>query len=304
MDTITGMRTFVAVAAERSFTGGARRQAISTKLASKYVRQLEERLGAQLFNRTTRSVSLTDVGRAYYDRCLGLLDQFDEVEAAVQDRHGRPSGPIRMTAPTGMGERDLTRALALFLQRHPAIKVDLHLTNRLVSLVEEGFDLGIRIGSLDDSTMVARKLAPMRVVFCAAPAYLERAGRPGHPAALATHACIIDTNFRTVPHWPYRDGGRRELVRVDGPLRVNTPRATRAMAEAGLGIALCPHYIVRGAVAAGRLELLFEEFEAFEFGVYAFYPHNRHLTGRVRALVDFLAAYFREPWGEYSPEHS
>lgn len=293
MDTIEGMRTFAAVAAERSFTSGARRLGISAKLASKYVRQLEERLGAQLFNRTTRSVALTDVGKAYLDRCVSLLQEFEEMEATVHDQQASPAGRIRMTAPTSFGEQELTRALASFLSEHPKIQIELNLTNRHVSLVEEGYDLGIRISNLADSTMIARKLASMRVVVCASPDYLARAGRPEHPAALATHACIIDTNYRDAPNWTFAFGDRTEVVKVDGPFFVNTPRSTCEMAVAGLGIALCSMHVARKEIEAGRLEVLFAEHEAYNFGVYAIYPHNRHLMARIRALVDHLAVSFR-----------
>ena len=290
MDTIDGMRAFAAVAAAGSFTGGAARLGLSTKLVSKYVGQLEERLGVRLFNRTTRSVGLTDVGQAYLDRCVGLLDELDDIEAAVQDRHTQLKGRIRMTAPTTYGECELTRSLAVFLRREPGVRIELHLTDRHVSLVEEGFDLGLRIATLADSSMVARKLASMRVVLCAAPDYLDRAGRPADPLALADHACIIDTNFRVAPNWPFIVGGERITVKVDGPFHVNTPHAACEMAVAGLGIALCPLYAAGPAIADGRLEVLFAEKEAFDFGVYALYPSNRHLTARVRALVDHLAA--------------
>ena len=291
MDTIEGMRVFAAVAAEESFTRGARRLGITTKLASKYVRQLEVRLGCQLLNRTTRSVTLTDVGQAYYDRCGPLLEQFDEVEDAVRDRHKAPAGRIRMTAPTGFGEQILTPALAAFLRRYPEIRIDLTLTNATLSLVEEGLDLAIRVGSPGDSTMMARKLAPMRIVYCASPDYLARNGRPNSPAALADHACLIDSNFHNGNQWPYLEAGETRRVKVAGPFSVNTPKAACDMAVAGLGISLTPHYAAAPRVAEGALELLFEDCELDAFGVYALYPHNRHLSARIRRLVDYLAEY-------------
>jgi DNA-binding transcriptional LysR family regulator len=294
MDTIEGMRSFAAVAAESSFTNGGKRLGLSTKLVSKYVRQLEERLGVQLFNRTTRSVALTEIGQLYYERCLVLIEEFDEVESAVQDRHHRARGRIRMTAPTGFGEQHLPHLLAGFLRQEPDISIDLELTNRRVSLVEEGFDLGLRIASLTDSTMIARKLAPMRMVICAAPEYLKRTGRPGHPAALTTHDCIIDTNFRTASNWPFLIDGARTSVSVKGRFRVNAPRAAAEMARAGLGIALCPLYAVQAYIDTGQLEILFADCEALDFGIYAIYPHNRHLTARVRVLVDYLALQLRQ----------
>lgn len=289
VDTIDGMRAFCAVAVEDSFTGGARRLGLSTRLVSKYVRQLEERLQVQLFNRTTRSVSLTDVGRAYFQRASALVEQFDEVEAAVQDRHGTPAGRIRMTAPTSFGEDRLPAMLAPFLEKYPDIRVDLDLSNRNYSLVEEGFDLAIRIGSPPDSTMMARRLAAMRVVTCATPEYLDQYGRPADPLALATHNCIVDTNIGAAPTWPYRVGGRTVSVRVSGQFYVNTPRAACEMALQGLGITLCPYYVAGPFVESGALEVLFADQEYYDFGVYALYPHNRHLTGRIRLLVDHLA---------------
>lgn len=294
MDTIEGMRSFAAVAAESSFTNGGKRLGLSTKLVSKYVRQLEERLGVQLFNRTTRSVALTEIGQLYYERCLVLIEEFDEVESAVQDRHHRARGRIRMTAPTGFGEQHLPHLLAGFLRQEPDISIDLELTNRRVSLVEEGFDLGLRIASLTDSTMIARKLAPMRMVICAAPEYLKRTGRPGHPAALATHDCIIDTNVRTASNWPFLIDGTLTSVSVKGRFRVNAPRAAAEMARAGQGIALCPLYAVQAYIDTGQLEILFADCEALDFGIYAIYPHNRHLTARVRVLVDYLALQLRQ----------
>lgn len=293
MDTIDGMRAFAAVASSGSFTRAAERLGVSMKLVSKYVRQLENRLGVQLLNRTTRSVHLTDVGQAYFERCLALLDEFDDIESAVQDRQARPQGRIRMTAPTGFGEHDLSLALAAFLRQQPDIRIDLELTNRNVSLVEEGFDLAIRIGALADSSLIARRLAPMRAVICAAPEYLEQNGRPQHPGELAEHDCLIDTNFKVGSNWPFLIDGEILSVKVSGRFYVNTPRATCSMALAGVGITLCPYYIVGAEIEADRLEVLFADYEALDFAIYALYPHNRHLSARVRVLVDFLADWFK-----------
>ncbi|WP_218044561.1 LysR family transcriptional regulator [Aestuariispira insulae] len=288
------MRVFVAVAAEQSFTQGGRRIGISNKQASKMIQRLEQELGCQLFNRTTRSVALTDIGRAYYERCQPLLDQFDEVEEAVKNRHRTPGGVIRVTAPTGFGEQILTPALAPFLRQYPEIQVNLNLTNVPLSLVDEGLDLAIRVGSPGDSTMMARKLAPMRLVFCAAPSYLVEHGRPQSPEDLGRHKCLIDSNFHSGNLWPYQVNGDIRRVRVSGPFAANTPKAACDMAVAGLGISLTPLYAAGPMVARGELELLFEENELEGVGVYALYPHNRHLSARVRVLVDYLADYCRD----------
>ncbi|MEM9301150.1 MAG: LysR family transcriptional regulator [Pseudomonadota bacterium] len=293
MDTLETMRTFAAVAAEGSFTRGADRLGIAVQTASKYVRQLEGRLGAPLFDRNTRSVKLNDTGRAYLERCLDLLDQFDELEASVQSEHHTLKGRIRVTAPTNFGERYLVPSIGRFLAEHPDVSVDLTLTGRRVGLVEEGFDLAVRIGQPQDSTLVARRLAPMRVVVCASPEYLDAHGRPQDPRELSEHRCAIDTNFRNDRQWLFRIGDETVRVPVDGPLQANSPAATRRMALTGLAIARCPHYVVSADVVAGRLEILFAENEAFEFGVHALYPHRRHLSTRVRGLVDHLAQEFR-----------
>lgn len=294
MNVIDAMRTFSAVAAEGSFTRGSERAGVSIQTASKTVKALEERLGAQLFDRNTRSVSLNATGRAYLERCDSLLAEFDELESSVQSEHRDLKGPIRMSAPTTFGERYLVEALCSFLDANPKISVDLSLNNRRVALIEEGFDLALRIGEPGDSSLVARRLAPMRVVVCAAPEYLAAHGTPAKPEDLSEHRCVIDNNFGSERQWPFLRDGQPLRVPVDGPLTANSPAATRRFALAGLGLAMCPMYVVGPDVVAGRLQVLFEEFEAYEFGVYALYPHRRHLTTRVRALVDHLAATFRQ----------
>lgn len=294
MDTIDGMRTFAAVAAEGSFTAAARRLNMTTKLTSKYVRQLEERLGAQLFNRTTRSVVLTDLGRAYVDRCRLLLDQFDELQSIVQERQSDLAGTIRMTASTSFGSTNLIAALGPFKAAHPNVSIDLHLTDQRVSVIEDGFDLAIRFGELEDSSLIARRLRDMRYVICAAPDYLARHGSPAHPDALATHDCLVPTWAVDPQNWRFRVDGEIHVVRVSGQFRSNSPRAIAEMAAAGLGLGRSPLYVVEPFLSEGRLELLLEDFEPRPYGLYAVYPPNRHLTARVRALIDHLAETLKE----------
>ncbi len=293
MDTLETMRAFVAVAAEGGFTKGAKRLGRSVQNTSKSVRRLEETLNAQLFDRTTRSVSLNPTGRALLRQCADLVDRYDDVLAAVSAQQGNPSGIIRITAPTAFGSRHLTPALGPFLKQYPDVGIDLSLTDRRVSLIEEGFDLAIRIGTLDDSTMIARKLAPMRVVVVASPDYLAEHGTPAHPNDLSDHRCIVDTNIRSDRRWRFRIDGRESTVPVDGPYLVDSPEASRAMAVAGVGIGMCAMYVANSDIVAGRLQPLFEEYEAYDFGVYAIYPQSRHLTTRVRVLIDHLVFSFR-----------
>ncbi|MDX2266170.1 MAG: LysR family transcriptional regulator [Hyphomicrobiales bacterium] len=295
MDTLTAMRAFTAVAAAGSFTAGAEKLGLATNLASKYVGQLETRLGVRLLNRTTRRVSLTEAGRAYLERCTGLLEEFDTLEAAVQDRQARPSGTLTMAAPVTFGEKYLAPALADFMEAEPGVSIDLRLSDRFVNLVDEGFDLAIRIAELQDSSLIAKRLAPARIVACASLDYLRRAGAPQHPAELAAHACIIDTNFRAGPVWPFLVEGERITVKVSGRFAVNSGEAIRALVLRGAGVALCPAYIVGEDIKAGRLVPILASFEAFALGVYAVYPHNRHLAAKVRAAIDFLARRFAAP---------
>ncbi len=294
MNVLEAMRIFSAVAAEGSFTRGSERAGVSVQTASKTIKALEERLGAQLFDRNTRSVGLNATGRAYLERCDSLLAEFDELESSVQIEHRELKGPIRLSAPTAFGERYLTDALCTFLDANPNITVDLSLNNRRVALIEEGFDLALRIGDPSDSSLVARRLAPMRVVVCAAPEYLQKYGTPEVPEDLRDHRCVLDSNFGTERQWPFLRNGEMFRVPIDGPLTANSPAATRRFALSGLGLAMCPMYVVGPDLVAGKLKLVLEPYEAYDFGVYALYPHRRHLSARVRALVDHLAANFRQ----------
>lgn len=292
MDTIDAMRTFAAVAAHTSFTGGAKQIGISTKLASKYVARLEERLGAQLLNRTTRSVSLTDTGRAYLDRCLPLLDQFDEMEDAVQARQAELAGPIRITAPTGFGSRELVEALRPFLDAHPKVQMDMRLSDHHVAIVDEGIDLAIRFGVMKNSTLIARKLMDMRSVIIASPAYLEANGTPAHPSELGNHNCLLPLTSREPTVWPFDMHGKTLSVRVHGTFSANSPRSIVHMALGGLGIGRTPHYPARPFLESGNLVTLFDGMQPTPTPLHAVYPPNRHLTARIRALVDHLALWF------------
>lgn len=292
MDTIKCMGAFAAVASQQSFTAGARQLGLSTKVVSKYVKQLEEKLGAQLFHRTTRSVTLTDIGHAYYERCQPLLDQFDELEGLVQERQSELAGPIRITAPTGFGSRELPRAIQTFQQSHPKVNIELYLSDHLVSLVEQRFDLAIRFGELADSSLLARKLLDMAIVVVASPEYLSRYGRPRHPHELSSHNCLLQNTSSDPEHWHFSINNKTESVRVAGNFRANAPRAKSHMALGDMGIARCPLYVVREYIASNQLEILFPEYQSSEIGLYGVYPPGRHLSARIRTLIDHLAEYF------------
>jgi len=294
MDTLTGMRTYAAVVATGSFTQAAERLGISKALTSKYVGQLEEHLGVRLLNRTTRKLSVTEVGQAYYQSCLQLLDDLDELEAAVRQQQTSPQGQLRVAAPLIFGERYLTRTVADYLKEQPGVTVELVLADRFVNIVDEGFDLAVRIGRLADSSLIARRLAPMRVVMCASPTYLKAAGTPSALEELETHDCVIDTNIEDPEHWVFSQQGQTFRVKVSGRFRVNSAQAVREMLLSGGGIGVCPRYVVAGDLKAGRLQVLLPEYETTEYGIYAVYSHQRHLAAKVRTFVDFLVQRFGE----------
>jgi DNA-binding transcriptional LysR family regulator len=293
MDVIDCMRTFVAVADTGSFTRAADKLNLSRALTSKYVMQLEERLSVQLLNRTTRSVSLTDSGRAYLEPCRRLLEEFDDLETMTLDRNALPRGHIRLTAPLTIGETYLPDMIADFTALYPDVSLDLVLSDRFVNLVDEGFDLAIRSGELEDSSLVARRMASMSLIACAAPDYLATHGEPARPEDLLNHTCVIDMNHRSGARWPFIVNGRQVRIEVQGPISVNSAIAVRALVIKGRGIGLCPSFVVNEDIKAGRLVRLLPGFERESFGVFALYPQSRHLAPKIRLLIDFLAQQFK-----------
>ncbi|CTQ53641.1 D-malate degradation protein R [Roseibium album] len=283
------MRAFVAVVETGSFTKAGEKLATSKTLASKKVQALENHLGSRLLNRTTRSLSLTESGRLFHDRCLQVLDDLDELEALMQNQVAEPRGKLNITAPSTFGEMYVAPLMPKFRQRHPDVTIDLSLTDRHVDLVDEGFDVAVRIGELPSSGLIARKLAPAPVHVCATPAYLEKHGRPTHPNDLLQHQCVIDSNFRNGTSWPFREGENRFSVSVKGVLSANSARAVKAYVLADTGLALCPSYVALEELQNGLLEPVLTEFNSFDLNVYALYNSKRNLAPKVRAFVDFLA---------------
>jgi DNA-binding transcriptional LysR family regulator len=306
MDRFDEINAFTAVADARSFTKAARRLGVSSAQVSKLVARLENRLGARLLNRTTREVSLTDTGRAYLERARTLLDDFDALEGSVRDQSG-PTGLLRVSAPMSFGSNQLTPALLDFAAAYPEVSLEVSQTDRVVNLVEEGFDVAVRIGQLPDSSLIARRLAPVRIVTCAAPAYLQAAGAPLAPQDLAAHEAIIDTNMREPFVWTYGQGSKAHDVRVHGRLRFAGADACVAAARRGLGVASTPAFAAADDLRAGRLLPLLCAFEPQLVHIHAVYPHARHLAAKVRVFVDFLTdRYAGEPewhqgWGEQGP---
>ncbi len=287
------MAAYVRVVEAHGFTAAAERLGWSKSVISRRIAELEERLGVRLLNRSTRRLSLTEAGRAYYERCVRILADIEESEAAVASLHAEPRGRLRVSAPMTFGMLHLAPAVAEFLRRCPQLEIDLALNDRFVDVIDEGFDLALRIGTLADSALVARRLAPCRRIACAAPSYLAERGEPGTPAELAGHDCLLYSYLAAADQWSFADAaGAEQAVRVAGRLRVNNGDVLRDIAIAGLGIVMLPTFIVAGALADGRLRPVLCDWRPAEVALHAVYPHNRHLSSKVRTFVDFLVARF------------
>ena len=288
MNLIECMRVFVAVVDSGSFTHAGRKLDMSKTLVSKKVQALENHLSARLLHRTTRSLSVTEPGRLLHLHCTRILDDLEELENLIHNQADAPRGHLQISAPTTFGEMFIASLMTDFRAAYPGISVDLNLTDRHVDLVDEGFDVAIRIANLPNSSLIARKLAPSPVHLCATPDYLKKHGRPAHPLDLADHQCIVDTNFRSNAFWPFREGSGSLSVPVSGAFSVNSGRAAKSFVLAGNGLALCPGFIVSEELKSGMLETVLGDFNAFDMNVYAIYNSRKNLAPKVRACVDFL----------------
>ena len=291
MDKLGAMRAFVKVADSGSFSAAARLLGRSKAMVSKQLAMLEATLGVQLLVRTTRQVRLSESGRRYYERCVQVLADIDDLESHVEQSEAAPRGVLRVAGPQTFAELHLSAALREFLLRYPDLKVELVLTDRVVDLVEQGFDVAIRIGELEDSSLLARRLATGAIVVCASPEYLACHGVPQTPEQLVRHELVIDTNLRQPGTWRFVRDGRPLTVRASGRVQVNSAIMVRHLLLSGVGVGLCPEFVVREDLAAGRLVALLTAFSAYDLGIYAVYPHTRHVPSRVRVFVDFLAEY-------------
>lgn len=295
MDRLDSNRMFVAVLDAGSFAAAARRLGTSSGQASKLVSALETELGVQLIKRTTRALSPTEVGQAYYERMKALLDEFDGLDASVRNASGAPSGRLRLTAPVSFGTHCLTAALLDFIDAFPEIQLDVSFSDRVVDLVEEGFDIAVRIGKPVDSSLIARRLCDARVVTIASPVYIDRKGMPEAPEDLGGHDCIVDTNFRDPHRWSFMRPGTEDRISVTitGRMQFSNGEACLMAAKAGFGIARVPSFIAGPSVRNGDVQTLFSDMEDAPLSINAVYPPARHLALKVRTLVDFLAGCYR-----------
>lgn len=290
MDRLSAMRVFAQVAESGSFAAAADKLAISTSAASRHVADLEAHLKTRLLNRTTRRVSLTETGRAFYGRCVQLLADLEEAEQEAARAAVVPRGTVRLTTPVNFGVRQVAPAIAGFMAQHPEVRFDVSLSDRVVDLVEEGFDLAVRIGSPGSENLVARKLGETRLVPCASPAYLAAHGAPATPEGLASHNCFTYEYVSPRNLWRFRGpNGEERTVRVSGNLHSNNGDLLAEVAARDAGIVFEPAFIVGPDVRAGRLVPLLQDFESLPMPIYAMYPSRKHLSAKVRLFVDFLA---------------
>jgi len=295
MDRLLAMRVFQKVAELGSFSAAADQLDMSKSAVSKTVRALEDHLGAKLLHRTTRRLSLTDTGTRYVAQTARLLGDLAEIEAEAASERATPRGRLRVNAPMSFGLLHVAPLVASLLRTHPELEIDLTLNDRVVDLVDEGYDLAIRIGQLPDSSLIARKLGESELVVVASAAYLAAAPPLEVAADLAAHACLIYAYGRWREEWRLVEQGRTVAVRVRGPLRANNGEALAAAAVDGLGIALLPDFIAAPALADGRLVRVLPAASGGTLPIHALYPPNHHPLAKLRAFVDHLRRHLDVP---------
>jgi len=279
-----GISEFVYVAENESFTLASRKMAISTAQVSRQISALEKRLNIKLFYRTTRKVSLTEEGRIFYQHCRSVLDGLDAAERAITNLQSKPQGKIKLTAPVTYGEKQILPLVNDFLNLYNDVEVSAYLSNQRVDLVEEGYDLAIRLGNLSDSSMMAKKLGERANFLCASPLYLHKHGIPHSISELNKHSCLLGTN----DYWHFRESDKEKSIRITGRLRYNSGYSLTDAALKGLGIVQLPDYYVQQHLQSGELVTLLDNYRAPDEGIWAVYPHNRHLSPKIRLLVDYL----------------
>jgi DNA-binding transcriptional LysR family regulator len=294
MNKFEELEAFVSVVDSHSFSAAADKLGVAKSSLSKRVSELEKRLGVQLIQRTTRRLSLTDSGRHFYQRAVTVLADLNEAEQMVSDAQCGLVGKIKLTAPLGLGVGQLSTPVSEFMQLHPKIEIDLNLNDRELDLVDEGFDLAIRVGELQDSSLIARKLAVVGFAVCASPAYLERHGVPQHPSELVEHEVLVYSNVPTGQQWSFDDHGKRVSPRVKSRMSANNGEVLANLARHGLGIVNGPLFYLQGFIDSGELIPILTDYPKQEVGIYAVYPPGRLVSRRVKMLSDYLLAYFRD----------
>ncbi|TNF34621.1 MAG: LysR family transcriptional regulator [Gammaproteobacteria bacterium] len=291
MENLSDIAVFVQVVASGSFTSAADRLQLSKSVISKYVTRLEDRLGARLLNRTTRRLSLTEAGRILYERSQRGLEEIEDAEMEVSQLQQTPRGNLRFNVPMSFGILHIAPLLQDFQKDYPEVSIDMNLDDRQIDLVEEGYDMAIRIAELPDSSLVARRLGPCRHVLCASPAYLQQHGIPRTPEDLQNHRALTYGYSDSPKEWRMlTPDGRYQTVAVNSSLHMNNSLALREAVLHDAGIVLTPTFIVGADIQSGRLQKVLPAYRFQEFSIYAIYPQRRHLSPKVRAFVEFISA--------------
>ncbi len=295
MDTLTRMKAFIEVVDNGGYSAAARKMGRSKALLSKYVKELEDELDTLLVNRTTRQLSLTEAGQSYYDSAVDILQRVEDANDAVRESAKGVKGTLRITAPRSLDAIESVLPIVSFAKAYPEIKLIVDLDDRMVDLVEERYDVAIRGGMLENSSLIARRLTANRIVLCASPDYLQRHGNPEHPSDLEGHAAIVDTNWKGRNNWPFVDkNGETFTQRVRAVLEVNAPEMSKRAALAGLGITRVPEFAVLEELAEGRLVSVLEGFMPPGSDFYAVFAHRRHVSAKVRVFIDFMTDWFKK----------
>jgi len=300
MDKLKQLETFVAVATKGTLTAAALAEGVAPAVIGRRIDALEERLGVKLLVRTTRRITLTHEGSAFLEDCQRVLSDLAGAEAAVSAGGVRASGHLRVTAPAGFGRRHVAPLVPPFLAEHPQLSVSLNLSDRVVDIVNEGYDCAIRVGDLPDSSLVSVRLADNRRLCVAAPAYLQRAGVPRHPSELARHECLtLSSEASQTRGWAFRVDGELTHLRPRGRLDCSDGQVLHGWCLAGLGIAWRSTWEVAADISASRLQVVLEDYAAPPNGIYAVFAHAKHLPLRVRVWIDFVKSRFADPrhWG-------
>lgn len=305
MDKLDAMNAFTRVVAGGSYAEAARRLGLTRSAVSKAVMELEQLLGARLLDRTTRRVTPTEAGRAYYERCVSILAEVEETELQISRLHDEPRGVLKINAPMSFGILYLGEAVAEFMRRHPELRIELVLNDRFIDPLEEGVDITVRIGALTDSSLIARRLAPARRALVASPDYIERNGAPRSLDDIANHRCLAYGHMASTHRWQFLEGSAMVTVQYPAALCSNNGEVLRASALAGIGIANLPTFMVGPDIAAGRLTQLLPDHPPTELGMYALYAPNRYLAAKTRVFIDFLATRFGEnpAWDAFRQPH-
>ena len=303
MDRLGAMRTFRAVVEAGVFSAAARRLGLSKAAVSKQVAELEAHFGTALLQRTTRRLNATDAGRRYFENCIRLLDELNEVEAEVRNSQAEPSGRLRISAPVNFGNAVLSPVICGLAQRYPRLEIQVELNDRFVDLIEEGFDAALRIRtSLPDSSLIARKLGEITRSVVAAPSYLKRMGVPKTPEELKKHNCLIYTLSTAPFDWKFEAGNKNVTVRVNGGIQSNNGQFLLSFLYAGVGIAFLPDFTVGEDIRHGKLKRILENYRVEPHDLYVVYPANRHQSPKLRAFMDMATQHLSAQCGRERKE--